>query len=560
MKGFSVLVIDDQPVIGHLLQAYLGKIGHQCQYAPSGEEALKLYTQHPFDLVLVDQGMPGLDGLQTTRLVRELQQSSGWRPILMFSGNVEAEAQVAAMEAGCDGFVAKPVNLEVLAAKIRSFQRIAEMQEQIARQNRELLDYRTQDKEERNISAYLMNQMARTANLEGRKLDYFLQPVREVSGDLLLAWRASNGDNYALLADATGHDLPAALSLLPISDTFYSMAAKGFSLEGIARKLNRKCTEYLPSNRFVALLIALYSPLDGTLQVWNGGIPGALLLADDGQILKRFDSLNFPIGVLEEDDPLFSSQVETFHISNSCQFCMFSDGLIETESDLGEPFGLHGVEKALLGISAGQRVAHLQDQLARHANGIRPHDDIAYMQLYCEPAKLEVYAAQQVCHSCQPWGLQLQLNAEQLRNHDLEPLISSFCQSLGLDIAQHGLFSLVLRELLSNAIEHGLLQLDPSIKHLSYGFERYLQLRKTALQKLEQADLNVTIQQVCKQGTQRLSITVTDSGAGFDFKGYQTNLDKEQFHGRGLYLLSQLCADLQFSGAGNKVTAVLQWS
>ncbi len=122
MKALNILVIDDQPAIGRLLHAYLGKIGHQCQYAPSGEEALKLYTQHPFDLVLIDQSMPGLDGRQTTRLLRELQQNMGWRPILMFSGNVEAQAQVAALEAGCDGFVAKPVNLEILAAKINSFQ------------------------------------------------------------------------------------------------------------------------------------------------------------------------------------------------------------------------------------------------------------------------------------------------------------------------------------------------------------------------------------------------------------------------------------------------------
>lgn len=559
MRALSVLVIDDQPAIGRLLQAFLGKIGHRCHYAPSGEEALKCYAQQPFDLVLVDQNMPGLDGRQTTRLLRELQQDTGWRPILMFSGNVDAEAQVAALEAGCDGFVAKPVNLEVLAAKINSFQRIAEMQEQIAQQNRELLDYRERDKEERSISAYLMSRLARTAKLEGRKLDYFLRPVSEMSGDLLLAWRASNGDRYALLADATGHDLPAALSLLPVTETFYRMAPKGYSLEGIARELNRRANDYLPSNRFVALLLVIYSPLDGILQVWNGGIPGALLLSDDGRVLHRFKSPNFPVGIVEENDPLFSNQIETLHISENCQFTMFSDGLIEAESSEGLPFGIHSVESALLGVPPAERVANLQEQLALHTTGTRPHDDIAYMHIYCEPAQFNVQPASFGDSTCKPWCLQLQLNAEQLRNHDLEPLISSFCQSLGLEPAQHGIFSLVLRELLSNAIEHGLLQLDSSIKHLSDGFDRYLQVRQTALQALEQGELEVTIKQVCIEGQKQLSVSVTDSGAGFDFKAYQANLDEEQFHGRGLYLLSQLCADLQFAGTGNQVTATLQW-
>lgn len=559
MRALCILIIDDQPAIGRLLSSYLSKVGHQCQYAPSGDEALKLYAQQPFDLVLVDQSMPGLDGQQTTRLLRELQLNMGWRPILMLSGNAETEAQIAALEAGCDDFVAKPVSLDMLAAKINSFQRIAEMQEQITRQNRELIEYRERDKEERNISAYLMSRLARTAKLEGRQLDYFLKPVSEVSGDLLLAWRASNGDRYALLADATGHDLPAALSLLPVSETFYNMAAKGFSLEGIARKLNRKSAEYLPANRFVALLMALYSPLDGTLQIWNGGIPGALLMADDGRVLERFESLNFPIGILDEDDPLFCCQVETVHITESCQFSMFSDGLIEAESINGMQFGLDSVEAVLHDVKPEQRAARLQEALALHTSGAQPHDDVAYMHIYCEPAKLDMQPAPPAFHECKPWSLQLQLNVEQLRNHDLEPLISSFCQSLGLEPAQHGIFSLVLRELLANAIEHGLLRLDTSIKHLSDGFERYLQLRQRSLQALEHGELQVDIQQASLEGIKRLSVTVTDSGPGFDFQNYKATASEEQFHGRGLYLLRQLCADLQFGGVGNQVTATPQW-
>lgn len=559
MRALCILIIDDQPAIGRLLSSYLSKVGHQCQYAPSGDEALKLYAQQPFDLVLVDQSMPGLDGQQTTRLLRELQLNMGWRPILMLSGNAETEAQIAALEAGCDDFVAKPVSLDMLAAKINSFQRIAEMQEQITRQNRELIEYRERDKEERNISAYLMSRLARTAKLEGRQLDYFLKPVSEVSGDLLLAWRASNGDRYALLADATGHDLPAALSLLPVSETFYNMAAKGFSLEGIARKLNRKSAEYLPANRFVALLMALYSPLDGTLQIWNGGIPGALLMADDGRVLERFESLNFPIGILDKDDPLFCCQVETVHITESCQFSMFSDGLIEAESISGMQFGLDRVEAVLHDVKPEQRAARLQEALALHTSGAQPHDDVAYMHIYCEPAKLDMQPAPPAFHECKPWSLQLQLNVEQLRNHDLEPLISSFCQSLGLEPAQHGIFSLVLRELLANAIEHGLLRLDTSIKHLSDGFERYLQLRQRSLQALEHGELQVDIQQASLEGIKRLSVTVTDSGPGFDFQNYKATASEEQFHGRGLYLLRQLCADLQFGGVGNQVTATLQW-
>ena len=56
------------------------------------------------------------------------------------------------------------------------------------------------------------------------------------------------------------YPIAAALSLLPVTETFYRMAPKGYSLEGIARELNRRANDYLPSNRFVALLLVIYSP------------------------------------------------------------------------------------------------------------------------------------------------------------------------------------------------------------------------------------------------------------------------------------------------------------
>ena len=136
MRPLHILAVDDDPLIGLTISAFAARLGHTCQHSLSGEAALQLYAEQNFDLVLVDRIMPGLDGLQTTQHLRELQEQQGWRPIIMLSGASDIDEQVLALNSGCDDFLTKPINFSILEAKINAFWRIADMQQQIARQHR----------------------------------------------------------------------------------------------------------------------------------------------------------------------------------------------------------------------------------------------------------------------------------------------------------------------------------------------------------------------------------------------------------------------------------------
>ena len=94
---------------------------------------------------------------------------------------------------------------------------------------------------------------------------------------------------------AHGHDLPAALSLLPVTETFYRMAPKGYSLEGIARELNRRANDYLPSNRFVALLGAAIASADQFAPRVTLSQFAAMITSDENTyFLRSFDALGVP--------------------------------------------------------------------------------------------------------------------------------------------------------------------------------------------------------------------------------------------------------------------------
>lgn len=564
MRPLSVLAIDDDPLIGLVIAAFVQRLGHVVVHVLSGEQALLRYAEQAFDLVLVDRQMPGLDGLDTTRALREMQQTRGWLPIIMLSGGAAIDEQVLALNAGCDDFIAKPINFQILEAKINSFWRIARMQQQIAGQHQQLQHYASLEAEERRICSFLMERLLRREMLGSQPIEYLLQPAAEVSGDLLLACTSRNGDVYVMLADATGHGLPAALTLIPLSQTFYAMAAKGFQLDTIARELNHQHRSYSPSDRFVAATMAKYNPRESSLEVWNGGLPPALLIDSQGQVLRSFRSHNLPLGILPSHE--FICETETVQVAEGSHLLLFSDGLIEAENPAAEPFGLAQLQQCVAAGAVEGCLERVQAAVLKHLQGGTPHDDLSCLLLDCRaPAasagtQLEVAQTATACGQVQSWELNLCLQAEQLRRLDLEPLLTDFCNTLGLDPQRQGPFSLILRELISNAVDHGLLGLGSELKDGPEGFERYVLARIERLEALTSGQIQLDICQVGSPQGNQLSIGVTDSGPGFDWVGLKNSTAAPSlYHGRGLQLVRRLSNNVEILGRGNQVTALLCW-
>lgn len=563
MRPLTILAIDDDPLIGLVVGAFVQRLGHVAVHVLSGEDGIAEYQRGAFDLVLVDRQMPGLDGLATTQALRELQQVSGWRPIIMLSAGTATDEQVLALNAGCDDFIAKPVNFQILEAKINSFWRIARMQQQIAGQHEALLRYSSMEAEERRICGFLMERLVRRDLLDNPLIRYLLQPASEVSGDLLLASRSRSGDIYVMLADATGHGLPAALTLIPLSQAFYTMAAKGFQLDTIARELNHQHRIYSPPDRFVAAMMAVYSPRESTLEVWNGGLPAALLISEDSRVLRSFRSLNLPLGILP--DAQLVCETETAQVRGACHLLLYSDGLIEAENATGEPFGSERLFQVLAAGAPADCLGRVQQAVQEHLQDAVAHDDLSCLLLDCRPLLPQLpQVAQEVAVSAvvESWQFNITLEATQLRRLDLEPLLSDFCNTLGLDKQRQGPFSLIVRELLTNALDHGLLGLGSELKNGPDGFENYLLARHERLQSLTQGQIELDISQTGSLLGNCLCIAVVDSGPGFDWARQQQMLAGEDvalYHGRGLQLVRRLCDSLEICGRGNQVIAQLRW-
>jgi adenylate cyclase len=134
--GTRVLVVDDQPPNVRLLEAILGPRGYDVLTASSGEQALEVIAAEDVDLVLLDILMPGIDGYEVCRRIRD-QVDTAYLPVVMVTASGD-EQKVKALEAGADDFLTKPINQSELLARVASLARIKRYQDTIKRQAAEL--------------------------------------------------------------------------------------------------------------------------------------------------------------------------------------------------------------------------------------------------------------------------------------------------------------------------------------------------------------------------------------------------------------------------------------
>ncbi|MCH7913012.1 MAG: sigma-54-dependent Fis family transcriptional regulator [Deltaproteobacteria bacterium] len=113
--SFSILVVDDEPPQLELISGFLKKQGFEVTLAESGEKALQIFRRESFDLVLTDQRMPNLSGLDLLKAVRAVNPET---PVIVVTAYGSIETAVSAIKAGATDYLTKPLNLDELLHRI----------------------------------------------------------------------------------------------------------------------------------------------------------------------------------------------------------------------------------------------------------------------------------------------------------------------------------------------------------------------------------------------------------------------------------------------------------
>lgn len=552
-SGMTVMVVDDIANNVAIAGQVVKRMGHRFIAANSGEEALeKFQTERP-DMILMDVMMPGIGGLEATRRIRQAQAAgSRWLPVLMVTALAREEEVLEGLRAGADDYLTKPVSLPVLQAKIQVFQRIAELQEELARQAEELSIYYRQAEDERRIGARLMEYMINREGLSDPALRYRVTPAWHFSGDLIAAARTPGKCHHILLSDGMGHGLPAAMASLPLFDTFYSMSELGYGIGRIVEVMNSRMHTMLPPGRFSALTLVSINPVMGTVEVWNGGNPYPCLIDANGTIIKRWKSRHVPLGLLPPEE--FSAELEVASYEGACQLFLWSDGLTEAENAEGEQFGAERAWATLASAEPEHRFDELVQALDGHRAGVLVDDIAVLMVKVPPPGAVEHIPAYDKSedHGSDSLRMSFHFDALDLKNMDVVPVLSGVIERIAATKEHTGQIFLILSELVSNALDHGLLRLDSTLKTTSEGFAAYAACRQHALKNLQEGGIDITLEILRRDNRKMAKITVNDSGPGFNWAG-GSGLPDSGLHGRGIELVRRLSYDMKYNDVGNEI-------
>jgi len=113
----DILVIDDDDIILELVSELLGDVGHEVRTASDGQSGFDLAILRPPALIVLDMNMPGMDGYEVARRLRENPKTRAIK-LLALTAHAQSSEYDDAYKAGCDGFVAKPLHADRLYEKV----------------------------------------------------------------------------------------------------------------------------------------------------------------------------------------------------------------------------------------------------------------------------------------------------------------------------------------------------------------------------------------------------------------------------------------------------------
>jgi phosphoserine phosphatase RsbU/P len=376
MKKLSdcrVLLVDDAKTNLDILVEGL-KADHKLSLALNGEMALQIAARTPPDLVLLDIVMPGLDGYEVCRRLRQMPETAEV-PIMFLSSLEEVQNKTRGFEAGANDYLTKPFEMLEVKARVRSLLKAKAysdaVKEQMASELRVAREIQM---------GMLPHDFAAVEQAYRIRLSAVLEPAREVGGDLYGLCAAGPERLVWFVGDVSGKGIPASMFMVRTISLAQLLAREIAEPERILARLNNELAADNPSGMFVTFLCGVFEPGSGRLALANAGHCRPVLLPAGGEPRWVVKNLGTALGF----EPGLEFERTELTVRNGDTLVLYTDGVSEAFNLQDECYGtdqLLADASAFAGQPANAITAGLLQKVRAFAGKAPQSDDIAILAM-----------------------------------------------------------------------------------------------------------------------------------------------------------------------------------
>ena len=400
-----ILVAEDDPISRRVLEKVLSEWGHDVTACGTGVEAWAAFRKRPYPIVISDWMMPGLDGVDLVRQIRE-HPTDQYVYTIMLTSRSETADLVKGFDAGVDDYLKKPLDVEELRARMRAADRIIELERRLAEQfaalqaaNHEVVSVNRRMQRDLEAAARIQQALLPTMlpRFPGVEFTWQFSPCHELAGDILNVFPLDDRHVAFYVLDVSGHGVQAALLSVSLSRVLVPTADQSSLLVRqrgeelvivppavMARRLNRRFLTMPNTAQFFTMLYGVLDVVDREARYVCAGHPGPIFAPRGGRP-QLLPATGPPLGIRDG----IPYEQKTIRLEEGDRLLVYSDGVTEARNRAGEFFGteqLLDVVHEQCGGGVADCVNALMERLAGWHDGLDAQDDISCLALQVEAA------------------------------------------------------------------------------------------------------------------------------------------------------------------------------